>query len=398
MPLPSLPLELVSLILAELRLSCRNDNERRTIGRNVALVCKAWESLGLGIAWHTLELDSPAKVKSATAHFATHPRLLRFVREHRVAGRGGVPADRTPSSESGQTAADEVIALWARSPSVLSLAIITPSWLHCDRLVFALSSLSSLRHVRNLDIQPVPDPSDNTFQTSLILAFISTLHHLQELDLVFPLNHVRWIGLPPLPPDPSLLPLRKITVSPTRILIGETHPLQPATLTSLALLLESSDLRTVDLIPRFVNLTHLDVALHTPELCGVLVRALCRALGGLKGGPLTFSVREAVFTTRTLELQPLPAYPTLDALLGALPTNVRLGLVTKLYVRADALPPLHPGVQPNGELFTSADAATMLQLPVDTGEGPVARQLFRTRDGAWYSMGAADEEDPDDDY
>ncbi|GAA5947132.1 hypothetical protein JCM10213_001431 [Rhodosporidiobolus nylandii] len=191
MPLPSLPLELVSLVLTELRLSCRNDTVRRVIGRNVALVCRAWESLGLGIAWHTLELDSPARVKRATAHFATHPRLLLAVREHRVTGNHSVLANRTPSNGGGPTAADDVVALWARSPNVLSLTITTPSWLDCDRLILVLHSLDSLRHLRHLKIHPGADPSDNTFQTSLILAFMSTLRHLQDLDVVFCLNYVR---------------------------------------------------------------------------------------------------------------------------------------------------------------------------------------------------------------
>ncbi|GAA5956322.1 hypothetical protein JCM10213_001764 [Rhodosporidiobolus nylandii] len=85
MPMPFLPLEFVSLVLTELRRLCAKDVDvdlsRRDNGLNVALVCKAWKPLGLGIVWHDLTLDSPTATRRAYQHFQAHPHLLHFAQE-----------------------------------------------------------------------------------------------------------------------------------------------------------------------------------------------------------------------------------------------------------------------------------------------------------------------------
>ncbi|GAA5947134.1 hypothetical protein JCM10213_001432 [Rhodosporidiobolus nylandii] len=197
--------------------------------------------------------------------------------------------------------------------------------------------------------------------------------------------------------------MRSVTAAPTRVPDNHTPPrpeilprilrlVQPATLTSLTVLLEPSDIPTIALIPRFVNLAFLHVLLHTPATSDNLVPQVLGVVGTLHATPVTFSIQDAVLRSRPLDTEPLPAYPLLTTFLAAVPTNVCFGVLKKLYVRTDALPPPHSGVQPDGER-SEAYPATRLQLPVDAGDGPVERQLFRGRDGAWYSMSATDEEE-----
>ncbi|GAA6007573.1 hypothetical protein JCM10207_006391 [Rhodosporidiobolus poonsookiae] len=81
MPVPSLPLELNNLILRELRLSCGDDDAaRRSIGLAAALVCKAWQPLGVGVVWYSVRLDSPSRTRrlsESAEHFPHFPPLIK---------------------------------------------------------------------------------------------------------------------------------------------------------------------------------------------------------------------------------------------------------------------------------------------------------------------------------
>ncbi|GAA6007618.1 hypothetical protein JCM10207_006410 [Rhodosporidiobolus poonsookiae] len=77
-----LPLELVSLILTELRLSCGDDDAaRRSNGLATALVCKAWQPLGVCVVWHSVRLDSPSRTRRLSERAEQFPHFPAFIKK-----------------------------------------------------------------------------------------------------------------------------------------------------------------------------------------------------------------------------------------------------------------------------------------------------------------------------
>ncbi|BGP15432.1 hypothetical protein JCM10213_005067 [Rhodosporidiobolus nylandii] len=393
MPVPSLPLELVSLVLIELRLSCVDDADLRRNGRSIALVCKAWQRLGLELACYRLTLDSPAKAKTTLQHLAANPHLMPLVRILIVVNsddRARDAAQRVAAQgANAPTPTDDVVALLRGCSSLVSLQVRTPAWVDCDQLVLALSALRRLSRLQSLTFFPLPG-RDDTLQTSLILSILPNLEQATTLQILVSLSGIRWLMLPS-STSPSL-PLRRMTVLCTR-LFDDVHPrpnllpslldlILPGTLTDLVLVIEHTDILVLAYLPRFPNLASLELHLHTPALHTALLPRLLSVLSSFGSSrKLRLFLRRGPPTDVDLaEHEPLPGYPTLSALQAALPPSVRLADFGDVFVTADVLPP---------PLLEEAvgDFSTYLALPVLVGseEVPKERVLLKLADGRWIS-------------
>jgi len=79
MPIPSLPIEIVSEIVSHLRTPLKSDShEAIEAGQSLSLVCRRWSPIGQALRWNDLEIGT-ISVPSLLAHFDLHPHLARFV-------------------------------------------------------------------------------------------------------------------------------------------------------------------------------------------------------------------------------------------------------------------------------------------------------------------------------
>jgi hypothetical protein len=170
MTLPSLPLELVAFITLELRLSCEDDSIRRSNGLAVALVCKRWTSLGEGIVWHGVVLDSASTAKSLVQHFDLHPHFAKAVRSLKIT---------RDVDELTEEAPDEAEAslrrLWVVCEGVRFVEVWGVNWIP---LTVAFSALARLEGVRRI-VATLGSMNQSIFDTFAVL--LASLPHLENL-------------------------------------------------------------------------------------------------------------------------------------------------------------------------------------------------------------------------
>ncbi|GAA5955341.1 hypothetical protein JCM10213_005136 [Rhodosporidiobolus nylandii] len=400
MPVPSLPLELVSLVLTQLGASCDEDDQvqeaksRRENGLSIALVCKAWRSLGEAFVWHDLVLDSPAATRRATQHFRVYPHHLQLVRDF-VLRDGADPSADTAggllSSWRSQrpNPAEEIIALWSAGPVLKQLLFEAPSWVDHDQLLYAMLDLDNLQHLYGLALV-LGQATDPTLENALILSYVSRLRHLRVLVLVLDFAGVRWITLPSIRPPSQLQPLSTLYLSlasqdSTDTRRKETFAylldfVRPPTLTSLALFLEPDDSAIVATLARFSNLAEIETWFDNVNRCGPLIQHLFAVLAALSPPHLSLGIKARPPEQRF----PLPGFDTLPVLLGAIPSSVKSLKFNNVYLAATAasLPPVIAD-KPN-----EADVGTTLKVLLDLGdgEGPVEHVLVKLTDGSWRTV------------
>ncbi|BGP15448.1 hypothetical protein JCM10213v2_003416 [Rhodosporidiobolus nylandii] len=376
MPVPSLPLELVSLVLTQLGASCDEDDQvqeaksRRENGLSIALVCKAWRSLGEAFVWHDLVLDSPAATRRATQHFRVYPHHLQLVRDF-VLRDGADPSADTAggllSSWRSQrpNPAEEIIALWSAGPVLKQLLFEAPSWVDHDQLLYAMLDLDNLQHLYGLALV-LGQATDPTLENALILSYVSRLRHLR---------------LQPL----STLYLSLASQDSTDTRRKETFAylldfVRPPTLTSLALFLEPDDSAIVATLARFSNLAEIETWFDNVNRCGPLIQHLFAVLAALSPPHLSLGIKARPPEQRF----PLPGFDTLPVLLGAIPSSVKSLKFNNVYLAATAasLPPVIAD-KPN-----EADVGTTLKVLLDLGdgEGPVEHVLVKLTDGSWRTV------------
>ncbi|GAA6007486.1 hypothetical protein JCM10207_006359 [Rhodosporidiobolus poonsookiae] len=152
MPVPSLPLELIDPILTELRLSCGDDDAaRRSNGLATALVCKAWQPLGVEVIWHTVKLDSldsTRRLLGQAQRFPHFPPLIRAV--HLL--RTPEPEEDDLSDFSAAADYDDDFAglssLWPLCPYLEHLSVATAPWIDYDALCYQLPHHIELKHIK----------------------------------------------------------------------------------------------------------------------------------------------------------------------------------------------------------------------------------------------------------
>ncbi|BGP15406.1 hypothetical protein JCM10213_005094 [Rhodosporidiobolus nylandii] len=404
MPVPSLPLELVSLVLARLGPSCDEDDEdaksRRENGLSIALVCKAWRPLGEAFVWHDLVLDSPAATRRATQHFRVYPHHLQLVRDFVLRDGADLSADTARgllSSRRNQrpNPAEEIIALWSAGPVLERLLFTEPSWVDHDQLLCAMLDLDNLQHLRGLALV-LGQATDPTLENALILSYVSRLRHLRVLVLALDFAGVRWITLPSIRPPSDLQPLSILCLSlasqdRTDTRRKETFAylldlVRPPTLTSLVLALEPGDFAVLNGLARFGNLADIGIWFDNLDDCVPLIQHLFAVLAAL---PRDLSLD---IGARPPEQQfPLPVFDTLSQLLGAIPSSVESLKFNNVYLAATAasLPPVIAD-KPN-----EADVGTTLKMLLDLGdgEGRVEHVLVKLTDGSWRTVQSGKKEE-----
>ncbi|BGP15372.1 hypothetical protein JCM10213_001436 [Rhodosporidiobolus nylandii] len=395
MPVPSLPLELIPLILTELRLfSGRDDITKRVTGRSIALVCRAWYPLGVALAWHDLVLDSPQAVKRVVELFERRPDLRCLLRNVDIIGNslGGEPQVQSDHEPYSRIAEDDIVWLWANAPGIRSLEVFDSTWIRFDETVPYLHLLKNLQ--RSHIILFVPPTHLSTMFYAALFASLATATRLKVFCLITPCSEFRWIGPslpsssgPPLPLKTlSFMPIRSERTNDTRVFRRTLDLVQSATLTTLTAYLEPSDLPILDTLPRFDNLSMIALHLEWPDKHGPLVHHFLTILRTLSPRRLRFTLFAVDVRTPHLGLVPLPASFTLTSFLLALPSFVALATLSHFHLRSDSVPQAQPDPLPPGWRLASQ---VRLRLALSPSKDPVKCTLSKfdageAGDGTWY--------------
>jgi hypothetical protein len=265
MPLPSLPLELVTLIVLELRLSCDDDTARRANGLAVALVCKSWVLIGEQVVWHRVVLDSAAQATFLLKHFEEHKHLPKLVKDLKVGKPTVKPASDDEASDDEALDDDEdpastcadLASLWTCCTSITELEYDETTWMTTGSFLKGLRNLKALRNLAFLF---------STMEAEEPLVFLDTLNFLTNLEelTVISMSEVprcRWVRAPSQPPL-SLWQL-KYVVSPSgggqQFINHLLDLIKPETLLSCVSYVDPLYLDLVDRFLLFPNLYHLSI-------------------------------------------------------------------------------------------------------------------------------------------
>ncbi|GAA5991709.1 hypothetical protein JCM5350_007327 [Sporobolomyces pararoseus] len=83
MPIPAFPLDVVSEIISHLEKDELEEkiSEQIEPGKTLSLVCRSWRSLGQGLRWRTVNIETQ-QFPSLLDHFARFPHLAKLVRTY----------------------------------------------------------------------------------------------------------------------------------------------------------------------------------------------------------------------------------------------------------------------------------------------------------------------------
>ncbi|GAA6007433.1 hypothetical protein JCM10207_006340 [Rhodosporidiobolus poonsookiae] len=330
MPVPSLPLELVGLILTEVRLSCDDDDAaRRSNGLAAALVCKAWQPYGVAAIWHTVKLNSLHQARylaEQSEHFAHFPPLIKEMSLE--------PSLSDDVDLAGEDVVAELGSLWSRCThlQVLTAEQVVP-WL--DYLEIALY-LPSLKRLQHLEV----DGSNLAYAYPLLLLPpLATLDDLISFTLI--LVHMQPHRFPPRPHAAKPVRCRRVDVT-----LIVTHPEEGVSFFALSLLdgIDASslhslhftaypaDLPLVDRMFRFPSLRTFHLMLQNPTAAIPLVE---RALHLVKSHPrpLELVIGGSGCTTPLCLGDSRSA--TLSTFLAAIPTSIATFAFTTFHLIDD---------------------------------------------------------------
>ncbi|GAA6036123.1 hypothetical protein JCM8097_006627 [Rhodosporidiobolus ruineniae] len=258
MPIPPLPLEIVGLIIDEVRLGLENDEERWSNCRNLALVCREWRSLGTAAYWHTVGLESPDEGLQVDRHLKRYPHLASLVRMLELRGEDGSRYSLPPPSGGPPDygPSEGVYTVIRRCLSLRELACTAGAPAAEAFAAFPTSSASLLYDLYRL--------------TSVSVLCLHIPFHLEPLDLNAPSDLTA-----DFPPPPAvLLPLRHLEIVPHRR--AWAHPTSfftshllratnPATLRALCISLFPTSADLVRQLSSFPDLRSLEFTLEDAD-------------------------------------------------------------------------------------------------------------------------------------
>ncbi|GAA5859744.1 hypothetical protein JCM8547_007009 [Rhodosporidiobolus lusitaniae] len=249
-PVPSLPLEFVSLILDALwTASGKEKTTRYSDGLLVALVCKAWRPLGLKLTFRRVVLESSAEAEAIVEHFKELPHLPSFVKEVVLCSLSAgteEPAD-DEDEEVGSSAESSVEHLLSVCVVACELQVLDAPWVDVSRLLPSMERLLGLKRLKYTPDHKAEGAVD------LLLSTLPALSQLSFLDLRC--RH----GQEPvrLPTGPATLPVRQLRL----ILISAAPPAPPNALFYRSVL----DLVLLDTLHSCTSsrtLTNVDAVIH----------------------------------------------------------------------------------------------------------------------------------------
>lgn len=173
MPVPLLPLEVVDLIAEELASSAKNDGQRRAVGVQVCLVCKAWTDVGLSIVWRKVTVETRKKEQHLLPFLLRRPDILERVRNLTITDVKLASSRTFAYSDDAQ---DLKVLLHGCRPHSLRLEGLIPilRLLHTAVTTPWADQLRSLVIACHSALEELP----------LYPAFIACFQHLEHLTLV----------------------------------------------------------------------------------------------------------------------------------------------------------------------------------------------------------------------
>ncbi|GAA5829799.1 hypothetical protein JCM11251_007882 [Rhodosporidiobolus azoricus] len=390
MPVPPLPLEVVSLIAEEVRLSYTSEKDLRADGTSVSLVCRAWQPLGERIAWYTLVLDSSRKAHWANERFIDNVRLATTVRAI------AVPRE-LPAREKQKTSDSSQMAEWEEPGS--AEANVSDILEVCE-----LSEVLLLEEPPWLDLEvvlslfpPLPRLLAFHFETRIqgfaqgprFLHALSTMSRLYRLTLRMP-DNIDYSENTSSPTSPlTLLPLEQALLrcnrwtvnqpgSPRYRLTRDLLPLiNPSTLRSLELNLDCDQLPLIDSAFSFPVLDKITFIFQRGDPQAAFDYALHHVKRYSRRVQITLGACNLDGRSRPIKLF---GSDELGTILDALPEHAAFLGVGGMHVNALALPPLLP----NGHEFSASNA---LSVAVKVGDGEEEPKMccFGKSAGAWYT-------------
>ncbi|GAA5908967.1 hypothetical protein JCM6882_004957 [Rhodosporidiobolus microsporus] len=382
MPVPPLPLEVVTLIVDEVRLSCAKQRHRRVAGLTIALVCRAWRSLGEGVCWHHLPLLDADVVRETVRRFEEAPHLARSVRKFSC----GEPVLEDEEAEAAITedlaATKNLLAIWRCCTRVEVLGLYNAHWVNTSHFFSHLSPSDS--------VQTFNFETHRPHGATHLLRALTSFPRLSTLSIIFPKYSASADSVETLRAAP-LVPLRHfdcvttsqfpVQAAPSRPLLRELiEQIHPDTLQTVTLVHNFADLSLLDHLFRFPDLRTLTLTVLGESPWVVVDRVL--ELSERRQPPLSCSIG-----SRTLEgFGPairLRGKHTLEEMLAALaPCLYRFALVG-MHIEAPTLPPTPPAAA------TATPPCSLFAVGVKLeGQEEAETVLFGRSEGPsqWYTL------------
>ncbi|GAA5987414.1 hypothetical protein JCM11641_002283 [Rhodosporidiobolus odoratus] len=233
MPIPSLPLEIVSLVVEDAMADYNPEDRMVRVhsALSIATVCKAWRPIGLGKAWHdlSLHLDDEHDLRFKKLwQSSVFEQVAPYIRALKL--RGGLQAKLLAVARrivEAATSLDEValdgqdvfsafFLTALREPSGLVDRLRVVSWSACSNEAVSLNSLlvvtSRLPSLEVLTIDIIADPIVFDPTTLPVVDDSTTLPRLKSLTICL----TPFCPMPPLDvdapfPDPPHLPLQAMS-------------------------------------------------------------------------------------------------------------------------------------------------------------------------------------------
>ncbi|GAA5915624.1 hypothetical protein JCM6882_002365 [Rhodosporidiobolus microsporus] len=360
MPVPPLPLEVVSLIVDHGAASAEDEQERRRLGVRIALVCRAWQELGIRAAWRILTLDMD-KDEHLLAFLLERPTVLSNVRELDIKGQRPFeePEEHDDGTESAGTRS-AVQRLFDTCPGVVKLLFddFPPTIDLVD-----MASRSPMRvTVQKVTCSTLGLEGD----ISRLAAALSTFQHLHTLRVLAKF----WGAQYPPPAEPT----SKLKLRCLDLLLG-TYLAADAD-TSVRAMLSACDISTLEKVQiAVIHSADVVLPLHTANSLTTLVlatvsppivRAILASL--LTSLPSLINLRYLSINTKSYDtityvqddLSPIP----LHTLLFAFPPSLQLVCLSGLYFEYDLS--IIPQADPSIRLDSNNCGGTV--IPCNTGK------------------------------
>ncbi|GAA6007533.1 hypothetical protein JCM10207_006377 [Rhodosporidiobolus poonsookiae] len=342
MPIPSLPLELIGLIITALRFSCGDDDAaRRSNGLAAALVCKAWHPFGVAVIWHTVKLDSPVKLSHLVQHAERFPHFPPLVKEvHLLPTPVSANDDLEESDSNSEPAEDRLHDLWPLCTHLEMLSAEKVPWLDYDELAVALPRLQSLKEL-DLEMRAVDYPNPIR-----LIPQIATLAHLSDLSLLVKLEGNDSPASKERTTPLRLRCLKSIAFVEPEAETAGARPfhhalfdrLDASTLHELTLTLYPTDVAVIDHLSHFPSLDYLVAAMPATPAALPLLDRLIHAAGAHPVLTILGVVGEMNAPSahgRAAELcLPRVDNSSLSAFLAALPVSLGTLHITGFYLTA----------------------------------------------------------------
>ena len=187
MALPSLPDQVVALILDHLKHCCfRSDKERRDTGMSVSLVCTKWYLLGRRIAWYAITLDWTADERLVEG-LLSRPEVL--VKVARLSFTSQVPQPGEDLRPLDREAALKSVELVAVCPQLEALDVGFPG--QDGYLLDAIADRSAETSLDELKVSSVPGDG---FTLADLVETLARFRNAGHLELT-----ICWPERPPIP-------------------------------------------------------------------------------------------------------------------------------------------------------------------------------------------------------